>query len=252
MATQPAKSGEIDLLARKIRDAITLRRRRLSSDLDNITLMALRKEPSRRYASVEQMAEDIRRQLQGLPVMATPDSTTYRIGKFVRRHTAGVAAAVLVALAVGGGVAATLREAHIAVQERARAQRRFNDVRKLANSFLFEFDEAIKNLPGSTPARSLVVRRALEYLDSLAAEARTDRSLQVEIATAYDRVGEVQGNPMFPNLGDSKGALGSFNKALMILQSLAQAEPSNEQVLLALASTHQQISDVLNFSGDTA
>jgi non-specific serine/threonine protein kinase/serine/threonine-protein kinase len=227
-------------------------KRRLKGDLDNIVLKALRKEPARRYASVEQMAEDIRRHLQGLPVMATPDSASYRVSKFVRRHTAGVAATALIALAVAGGVAATWREARVAVQERARAERRFNDVRKLANSFLFEFDEAIRNLPGSTPARALVVKRALEYLDGLAAEARGDRSLQLEIASAYQKVAEVQGNPMFPNLGDSKGALESSRKALAILESLARTEPGNQQISLALAGTHQQISDLLDFSGDTA
>lgn len=252
MAIQPMEGGGPQSLARKNRGSTAALRRRLSGDLDNIVLKALRKEPARRYASVEQLAEDIRRQLQGLPVMATPDSAPYRVGKFLRRHKAGVAATALIALAVTGGVAATLREARVALQERARAQRRFNDVRKLANSFLFEFDDAIRNLPGSTPARSLVVRRALEYLDGLAAEARTDRSLQIEIASAYQKVGEVQGDPMFPNLGDSKGALESFRKALAILETLSRAEPENQEVRLALASTHQEISDVLDFSGDTA
>jgi non-specific serine/threonine protein kinase/serine/threonine-protein kinase len=226
--------------------------RRLRGDVDNIVLKALRKEPTRRYASAEQLAEDIRRHLQGLPVMATPDSASYRVSKFVQRHKAGVAATALIALTMTGGVAATWREARVAVQERGRAERRFNDVRKLANSFLFEFDEAIKNLPGSTPARALVVKRALEYLDGLAAEARGDRSLQLEIATAYQKVAEVQGDPMYPNLGDSKGTLESSRKALAILESLARTEPENQQVRLMLASAHQQISDVLDFSGDTA
>src|SRR5262249_48949687 len=81
--------------------------RMLKSDLDNIAMKALYKEPGRRYASVEQFADDIRNHLEGLPVTATPDSTSYRIGKFVRRHTAGVAAAALIVLAVTGGVAAT-------------------------------------------------------------------------------------------------------------------------------------------------
>jgi len=227
-------------------------RQQLRGDLDNIVLKALRKEPARRYASVEQLAEDLRRHLKDLPVIATPDSASYRVGKFVRRHQAGVAATALVALAVTGGVAATWWEARVAVQQRARAERRFNDVRKLANSFLFEFDEAIKNLPGSTPARALVVKRALEYLDGLAGEARGDRSLQLEIASAYQKVAEVQGDPMYPNLGDSKGALESSRKALAILESLARLEPENQKIRLDLASTHQQISDVLDFSGDTA
>jgi tetratricopeptide (TPR) repeat protein len=226
--------------------------RDLRGDLDNIVLKALQKEPQRRYGSVNQFCEDIRRYLEGHPVLARKDTLLYRAGKFARRHRAGVVAAALAFTAVLAGAAATLWEARVAVEQRGRAERRFNDVRKLANSFLFEFDEAIKNLPGSTPARSLVVKRALEYLDGLAAEAREDRSLQIEIASAYQRVGAVQGDPMFPNLGDSQGALASSNKSLAIREALSRADPGNRQLRLALASIHQQISDVLNFSGDTA
>jgi len=75
------------------RSAMARQQRRLKGDLDNIVLKALRKEPSRRYASAEQLAEDIRRHLQGLPVAATPDSLSYRAKKFVQRHRAGVARA---------------------------------------------------------------------------------------------------------------------------------------------------------------
>ena len=234
------------------RGGSTKYKRALAGDLDNIVLKTLRKEPARRYGSVEQLAEDIRRHLSGLPVMATPDSASYRVSKFVRRHDAGVVAVALIAIAVAGGLAATLREARIAVQQRARAERRFNDVRKLANSFLFEFDDAIKNLPGSTPARSLVVKRALEYLDGLAAEARGDRSLQTDIAYSYQKIAEVQGDPIFPNLGDLKGALESARKSLAILETLSRDEPENQEVRRLLAGSHQQISDVLSFSGDTA
>ena len=245
-----AESSKRKLPSLPIQDAAKLKRR-LRGDLDNIVLKSCARNPRAAYASAEQLAEDIRRHLQGLPVTATPDSVPYRASKFVRRHKAGAAATVLVLLAIVGGVATTLREARIALRERGRAERRFNDVRKLANSFLFEFDDAIRNLPGSTPARSLVVKRALEYLDGLAAEARGDRSLQMEIATAYLRVGEVQGDPMFPNLGDSKGALESSTKALAILETVSREEPQNQQARLALAGAHQQISDVLDFSGDT-
>jgi len=64
--------------------------RRLRGDLDLIVLKALRKEPQRRYVSVEQMAEDIRRHLQALPIAAAPDSIAYRARKFVRRHRAAL------------------------------------------------------------------------------------------------------------------------------------------------------------------
>ena len=70
------------------------------------------------------------------------------------------------------GIVATARQARIAESERARAERRFGDVRKLANSFVFEFHDAIEDLPGATPARQLVVKKGLEYLDGLAAGGR--------------------------------------------------------------------------------
>src|SRR5437868_2177946 len=162
-------------------------RRRLVGDLDNIVLMAMRKEPARRYASVNQFANDIRRHLEGRPVIARKDTVTYRTAKFIKRHKASGLAALLILISLVAGAVATL-------QQRARAERRFNDVRQLANSFLFEFHDAIKDLPGATSARELVVRRALDYLDSLANEAGNDEQLQRELATAYQKVGDVQGN----------------------------------------------------------
>jgi tetratricopeptide (TPR) repeat protein len=198
-------------------------RRRLSGDLDDIVLMSLRKEPLRRYPSVEQFAEDIRRHLDGLPVTARPDSWKYRAGKFVSRHKLGVAATMLVLVAVLGGVAATVREARIAAVNERRAERRFNDVRKLANSLMFEIHDAIRDLPGSTSARRLLVTRALEYLDSLSEQSKGDVSLQKELAAAYERVGDVLGYPYGANLGDSAGALRSYRKALAIRESLIGA-----------------------------
>jgi hypothetical protein len=110
-------------------------------------------------------------------------------------------------------------QARVARIERTKAEQRFNEVRKLANSYLFEFHDAIENLPGSTAARALLVRRALEYLDSLAREAGGDLSLQREVAMAYLKVGNVQGNPRNANLGDTAGALESYRKALAIAES---------------------------------
>ncbi len=97
----------------------------LQGDLDNIVLMALRKEPSRRYASVAQFSEDIRRYLEGLPVLAHKDTLAYRAGKFINRHKIGVASSTVVALALIGGLAAALWQADAARRERdvANAER---------------------------------------------------------------------------------------------------------------------------------
>ena len=216
----------------------------LRGDLDNIVLMAMRKEPMRRYASVSQFSEDIRRHIEGHPVLAHKDTVGYRAAKFVRRHTAGVLAAAVVTLALIAGIVGTSWQARIARRERARAEQRFDDVRKLANSYLFEFHDAIENLPGSTPARALLVRRALEYLDSLGRESGTDMSLQREVVMAYVKVGNVQGNPTNSNLGDTAGALESYRKAAAIAEKWVPLA-SDPQMRRALAIVYQKSADVL-------
>jgi serine/threonine protein kinase/tetratricopeptide (TPR) repeat protein len=234
-------------------------RKRLSGDLDNIVLMALRKEPQRRYSSVEQFGEDIRRHLEDLPVVARKDTAGYRTSKFISRHKAGVAAAVAVILTLLVGMAGTLREAHIARQQaeiartqRARAEQRFIDVRKLANSLIFEIHDSIKDLPGTTPARKLLVTRALEYLDSLSKESSGDSSLQRELAGAYDRVGDVLGNSFTANLGDPAGALQSYRKALAIRESLAAANPKDVRLQIDLYDEYFRIANSLEGTADLA
>ena len=215
----------------------------LRGDLDNIVMMALRKEPERRYASVTLLSEDIRRHLEGRPVTARKDTWSYRTAKFIGRNKVGVVAAVVIALALVGGIIATSWQARVARLERAKADQRFNDVRKLANAYLFEFHDAIENLPGSTPARALLVKRALEYLDSLAREAGDDVSLQREVVMAYLKVGNVQGNPQNANLGDSAGALASYHKALAIAERWPALPDSPTRRPLALV--YEKTADVL-------
>jgi len=226
--------------------------RRLSGDLDVIVLKTLRKEPQRRYASVEQFAEDIRRHLEGLPVTARRDSWSYRAGKFAIRHKLAVSATALLLMVVLGGAAATVREARIAAANERRAEQRFNDVRKLANSLMFEIHDAIRDLPGSTPARRLLVTRALEYLDSLSAQSRGDASLQKELASAYERVGDVLGYPYAANLGDKTGAEASYRKALAIRESMAVANPKDVNAQRDLAGTYFRLAHVFESNGNFA
>ena len=220
----------------------------LRGDLDAIVMMALRKEPERRYASIEQLSEDIRRYLDGLPVNAHADSFSYRAAKFVSRHRAGAFAAAVIVLLLVGGIAATTWQAQVARRERARAERRFNDVRKLANSFMFEVNDEIDK--GPTQAKELLVKRALEYLDSLAQEVTADAGLQRELASAYERIGDLQGNSYNANLGDTDGALKSYRKSLEMRQRLIAADSNNAEVQRELAASYQGLGDVLYTVGD--
>jgi serine/threonine protein kinase len=91
-------------------------RARLRGDLNDISLMALRKNPQQRYRSVEQLSEDIRRHLEGKPVLARKATLAYRAGKFIQRYKTGVAAAAIILVILLGGIIATLRQASIARQ----------------------------------------------------------------------------------------------------------------------------------------
>ena len=141
-------------------------RRRLSGDLDNIAAMALRKEPARRYSSVAQFSEDIRRHEAGLPVIARKETLPYVAGRFVRRHKTAVAAAGFVTLALVGGLVATARQAHVADQERDRArlaQRGAELARRQAerlNGFLQTLLGSVN--PDGGPGRDLKVVQVLD------------------------------------------------------------------------------------------
>jgi non-specific serine/threonine protein kinase/serine/threonine-protein kinase len=217
----------------------------LRGDLDNIVLKALRKEPERRYTSAQEFSEDIRRHLEGLPVNATPATFSYRAGKFTHRHKAGVLAAAIVVITLLTATVITAWQARVARSERAKAEQRFNDVRQLANSVVFELHDSIQNLPGSTPSRELLVTRALAYLDKLASEAGQEPSLQLELAAAYDKVGDIQGGFGTSHLGQRKKAGESYRKALAIREALVNAEPTSVDFRRQLSTSYTKLGEIL-------
>ena len=232
----------------------------LDRDLDAITLRALRKEPDKRYRSVDLLSEDIGRHLEGLPVQARGDQFSYRAWKFVRRHKLQIAAAAILAVTLLGGVLASLREARIAEQQRVlaeqqreRAERHFSSVRKLADTFVFQVHDAIKELPGSTAARQLLVTTALEYLNTLAAEAGNDRQLQQDLAAAYEKVGDIQGQAYGPaNVGEPRLALDSYAKGIALLEGVVADDPGNVSARSSLARSYLRRSRLLLLLGDSA
>jgi serine/threonine protein kinase len=227
-------------------------RRQLAGDLDAVVLRALQKDPAQRYASVEQFNLDLSRYLRGFPVATRPSTLPHTVLKFCGRHRAGIAALSAFVLCLMAGVVAASWEAHVARQERARAERHFADVRKLASTFMFDLHESIQNLAGSTAARHLLVLNSLKYLDGLAAESAGDATLQRELATAYEKVADVQGGYRQANLGDASGAIQSYRKALDIRLALLPKQPSDLDLRRELLKTYGKLGEVLSGSGDTA
>jgi serine/threonine protein kinase len=219
-------------------------KRELAGDLDNIVCLALRKDPARRYASVEQLAADIRNYLEGRPVLARRENVLYRARKFVTRNRMSVAMAALVVISLVAGMIGTTLQARRADAEAAQARRRFDQVRKLARTFVYDIYDGMDAIAGTAQLRATVVSTALEYLDSLAKEAEGDTALQLELAAAYKRIGDVQGNPSRSSLGDMSAALASYEKAALVLNRVAERDPRPE-VLTDLANIERTISNVI-------
>jgi non-specific serine/threonine protein kinase/serine/threonine-protein kinase len=224
--------------------------RQLRGDLDNIVLMALEKDPAKRYPSVERFVEDIRRHLEGFPVTARSAGYLYQLGKFAGRHKAGITVVALLIATLMGGIVATSWQARIAYAQRERAERHFREVRKLANVFMFDFHTAIADLPGSTPARELLVKNSLEYLETLSAETGNEPTLQRELAAAYEKMADVQGGFRSANLGDATGAISSYRKALDIRKTLSAANPQDKDLKRDLLRNHGKLSESLMGEGE--
>lgn len=243
-----ARAGDGEAAARRGETASRLARR-LAGDLDYIVLKAIERDPARRYGSVDQLAQDLRRHLAGEAVLARGRSSAYLLSRFARRHRTGVATAGVVLLTLVAGVVATAWQAGVARRERDVATRRFDDVRRLAHAVLFDLHDAITSLPGSTRARELLVQHALRYLDDLDREAGGDPGLRHEMGVAYAKIADVQGRPGFPNLGQTGAALASYGRAIRLLDGAAAAAPESTGIRRDRILVSQRLADLLGAMG---
>jgi tetratricopeptide (TPR) repeat protein len=209
-------------------------------ELNEIVMMALRKDSAQRYTSVDQFSDDLRRFEKGYPVIAVADTVRYRAARFLRRNRLGMAAAGLGLVVMIGGMSATAWDAHIAKQ-------RFQDVRRLANSVVFEYPEAAASLPGSRELKSRFVNDGLQYLDSLSRQVRRDSGLQLELAGGYLKIGDAQARA---NPWDTKGGLASYRKAVAMLEELQRREPTNEAAIEELAIAYGHLGELQQQWGD--
>lgn len=129
------------------------------------------------------------------------------------------------------------------VRESRRTERRFQEVRKLANAVLFDIHNKIQGLPGSTPAREMLVRTALTYLNNLSPDARDDLDLLWDISQAYEQVGDVQGDPGGANLGQFREALSSYRRARELVE-LVSRRRRDDEVYSCLTWLHYKIGDL--------
>jgi eukaryotic-like serine/threonine-protein kinase len=212
--TAPARPSQVTEAAAAHRSTTPTRlRQMLEGDLTTILNKALQHDPTQRYQSAERLAEDLNLYLSNRPILARPQTLRYRAAKFVSRHRLTVGLAALTLLGIAIGATSTITEKRV-------AERRFDEVRRLAHYVLFDLYDDVSNLSGSTKVRAEMANRATDYLNTLAKEAKDDRGLRLELADGYLRLGDIQGNMFRTNLGDTGAALSTYQKGLDVLDRL--------------------------------
>ncbi len=235
-------------IARRREMQLARLKRRLSGDLDNIILMAMRKTPHRRYKSAEDLASDIERHLSGMTVVARPPTWDYRAGKFIRRHRGAVAAAAVVAAALVGGLAATTWQWRTAEAERARAEaaeaglaERVEQLRRMAGAF-DEVERDLDTTEAATAARVALSRAVVRTLEELAPAFEGDATLRLELAAGYRRAGRLAVGPV----GRAGEALTHLRRADELIGAL---DADDAEVRLERASIDYELSRALERAG---
>lgn len=221
----------------------------LEDDLELIVRKAMARTPSGRYASARELAADLDNFLNGRPVTAHAESKGYLVRKFVTRNAHASAAVLCAAVLLVAGIAAVLHQNHIANIERQKAEQRFEQVRRLANSILFEFQQDLANLAGATEIRRKMIARATTHLEALSRQA-SDITFRRELAAAYSRLGDVQGGENW-SLGDRKGAMASLEKSRGILNGILAEQPWDKAAALSLAAVTGRMATIAHFGGWT-
>lgn len=235
----------------------------IGHEVETIVLKALAKERERRYQTAGELSRDIRHYLAGEPIDAKRDSHWYVMKKTLRRYRAVAMAAafaftVVLAAAVALGVMyrkqgilldEVTRQEQIAQEAGQLASERFEDVRRLARSFILDLNPLISSLPGSTKAQAFIVEQGLTYLDQLAQSGELTAELKDDLVTAYATIGDIQGDPNSDNLGDHAGAMESYQKSLNILHELAGPEPQIIKHMHAQWLIHMRMAKVSSAMG---
>nr|WP_283773450.1 serine/threonine-protein kinase [Altererythrobacter sp. KTW20L] len=204
-------------------------------ELDAIARKASNDIPELRYPNAAMIAAEISSYRQGSPVDAFSTAQSYCARKFILRHRIPVSLAALSTVLLFGGLLLLSQSWSEAEASRAEAERRFQDVRSLATTMMFEVYDEVEAVPGTTAARELLASTAQTYLDALAANPTAPADVRLEAGRGLKRLADVVGGPTGGTLGRRKQALANYARADEILSALHADAPGDEQVALALA-----------------
>lgn len=214
-----------------------------SADIAAIITRATETDPARRYASVDALMDDVNNFRTDRAVDAREGGAGYRVGKFLKRRRLVVVGTSVAFAGLATALGVTFWQYQRAETARAESDYRFQQVRTLAKSLMFDVYDKIDVVPGSTSAKVELAGAAQTYLDSLASDARASDALRIETASGLVRLSEIQGTPGFSSLQKVGLAEENLERAHAILAPLEQTEPKSDELLIALGALYAGLSD---------
>ena len=219
---------EAEKVARQRRLPLHTLRLELKRELEWIPLKAMRKQRADRYQTVAEMAEDVGNYLENRPLIAGPEAQWYRFRKWVRRQRVPIAVGVTIFVLLIAGVTVSTIQTIRAERNRARAERRLDDIQKLMTRF-DELNQNLRPIPGTIDARKRLASFSADFLDALYHDgpAGIDDRLLEKVGRAYLNLGDMQGGiHVSGNIGDFDGAAASYRKSIDLLERARQKDPT--------------------------
>ncbi len=212
-------------------------------DVAAIIARATETDPARRYSSVDALMDDVNNFRADRAVGAREGGAGYLIGKYLKRRRLLVAGASVAFAGLATALGVTTWQYQRAEAARVESDYRFQQVRTLAKSLMFDIYNKIDVVPGSTSAKVEIAEAAQAYLDTLAADARASDELRIETARGLVRLSEIQGTPGFSSLQKVGLAEENLARAEAILTPLESTEPKSDELLIALGGLYAGLSD---------
>ncbi len=254
--TRTADAAE---LGRRRQSTPSALRRRIEGDLERIVMKCLRKEPERRYASVDGLIADLERYRDGRPILARPESWTYRASTFVRRHWVGVAAAATVIAALSAALTFSLiqnsradESERVAIEKERLAEERLRSLMDFRWDMLNKVAPKINEMPGAMEARENILVAVMACLERETATLDGDGPRTEELIDTYLRLARLQGHPRAMNRGRVDAAEQTLRNAGELSNQLLVAFPGKTRAAWLRARVTVDLGSLLGSQGDYA
>ena len=220
-------------------------------DLAAIVARATATDPAARYASALDLAGDLQRHLQRLPVVARGGDWRYVTGRFIARHRWGVAATALLGAALLATSIISTRLYLRAEVARAEADQRYTEARAMTRFMLVDLHDELRRIPGTANTRLLLAEQGERYLKRLAAVPNAPAAVTRDVAVAYRKLGAVLGVPGEGTVGRTAQAFAALRTSEQLLETLHRAAPADDAVIIDLARTRLIAARVHYFADTT-